>query len=546
MNSTLKYIWILIVALVGLIVAFGCEKKDPAELLHIPSPNQETLPPPGDPDLAPPIILPEPVYGQGGAKVILLGYDGLEWKLLNQFISEGLLPNFKEMVEHGASGVLRTDFGDSPVTWTTIATGVESKKHGIIHDPEETAFDFSYKTIKYPRLWDVLEKFNLKSRIVSYFFIPEAQKEQFFPHFEPSPVYDQFAPIISKLALEQGFSLPMMFGDKLHCPFSELNAQLLMGDEKIRAIDIAPVDLFVAHFQDADEASHHGYGLFMAGKKSLFSKDLMEKFRMYGTLLRGVYQHLDRLLGEVRKKYPDALVVVCSDHGFISAPIFYSVHLQSELALLLGFSPEVINGTASPTKGFDAQVILQYDPTEVDGGKKIVNIETPTLDFSGAQAEQAATATQDILSKMLLQGEPLFEKKSPTRIGISASFSKTWTTIPPFSGPYIYVNMFSGTHFEGVHGVILMSGPKVIKGTSIKRASVQDVAPTIYGYLNLPLAKDLDGVALKEAFVPEGLPGLHRKKVPSYGIAPDYNPNSLRKQLSPDEITRLQSLGYLE
>ncbi len=77
-------------------------------------------------------------------RVIILGMDGLDPGLTEQYLGRGLLPNFQKMAETGSFKRLRTTFpAISPVVWSTFATGVNPGKHRIFdfytRDPQTYA-----------------------------------------------------------------------------------------------------------------------------------------------------------------------------------------------------------------------------------------------------------------------------------------------------------------------------------------------------------------------------------------------------------------------
>lgn len=66
-------------------------------------------------------------------KVIVVGYDGMDYNLLKEFIkNKGDFPNFNKLAESGAfAPLLSTEPPVSPVAWSTFATGVNPGKHNI-------------------------------------------------------------------------------------------------------------------------------------------------------------------------------------------------------------------------------------------------------------------------------------------------------------------------------------------------------------------------------------------------------------------------------
>jgi predicted AlkP superfamily phosphohydrolase/phosphomutase len=74
-------------------------------------------------------------------RVIFLGLDGLDPGLTERFMAEGRMPNLTRLKEHGSFHRLRTTFPpQSPVAWSTFATGVSPAKHNI--------FDFLNRSLK--------------------------------------------------------------------------------------------------------------------------------------------------------------------------------------------------------------------------------------------------------------------------------------------------------------------------------------------------------------------------------------------------------------
>ncbi|MBK7010181.1 MAG: alkaline phosphatase family protein [Saprospiraceae bacterium] len=68
----------------------------------------------------------------GKKKVLLIGWDAADWKIIHPLMDEGWMPSLKSLVENGVSGKIATlDPPLSPMLWTSIATGKRPYKHGI-------------------------------------------------------------------------------------------------------------------------------------------------------------------------------------------------------------------------------------------------------------------------------------------------------------------------------------------------------------------------------------------------------------------------------
>jgi predicted AlkP superfamily phosphohydrolase/phosphomutase len=76
-----------------------------------------------------------------GRKVIVLGFDGLDYDLTRQMIAGGRLPGFARLAETGGFSSLATTIPpQSPVAWSTFITGLDPGGHGI--------FDFVHRDPK--------------------------------------------------------------------------------------------------------------------------------------------------------------------------------------------------------------------------------------------------------------------------------------------------------------------------------------------------------------------------------------------------------------
>jgi hypothetical protein len=67
------------------------------------------------------------------ARLLIIGLDGLDWEIADPLLDRGRMPNLKALIDRGARAKLLSIAPLlSPVVWTTIATGVEPSRHGIL------------------------------------------------------------------------------------------------------------------------------------------------------------------------------------------------------------------------------------------------------------------------------------------------------------------------------------------------------------------------------------------------------------------------------
>ena len=66
-------------------------------------------------------------------KILLIGWDAADWKVINPLMDNGLMPTLNKLVNGGVIANLATlDPPLSPILWTSIATGKLADKHGIL------------------------------------------------------------------------------------------------------------------------------------------------------------------------------------------------------------------------------------------------------------------------------------------------------------------------------------------------------------------------------------------------------------------------------
>lgn len=88
------------------------------------------------------------------SRVLLIGWDGADWRILDPMLEAGLLPNLRSLIDRGAKGVLKSTVPNhSWSAWPSFLTGVEPSNHGV-YDIFEREFEtrkklpVTYRSIK--------------------------------------------------------------------------------------------------------------------------------------------------------------------------------------------------------------------------------------------------------------------------------------------------------------------------------------------------------------------------------------------------------------
>ena len=123
--------------------------------------------------------------GGNGARVIVLGLDGLDPNLLERFMEQGILPNFRRLKEQGSYNRLATSNPAlSPVAWSCFSTGSNPGRHGMYdflrRDPKTYLPDLALSDVVKPKFgsprmqtarkgvafWDVTSQHRIPTVIV--------------------------------------------------------------------------------------------------------------------------------------------------------------------------------------------------------------------------------------------------------------------------------------------------------------------------------------------------------------------------------------------
>ena len=98
----------------------------------------------------------------GAGRVVFVGVDGAAWRVIDPMLRKGELPHFASLVERGCRGSLKSLYPSwSPVIWTSIATGVPVREHGIkdfTHKKEGLRHLFTSDMVKVARIWDLASR----------------------------------------------------------------------------------------------------------------------------------------------------------------------------------------------------------------------------------------------------------------------------------------------------------------------------------------------------------------------------------------------------
>jgi hypothetical protein len=107
-------------------------------------------------------------------RLLLVGWDAADWKILHPLIDAGEMPALRRLVEAGASGALLCTQPPLPVAqWTSIVTGKRPWQHRVCHPLERInganqAVPVTAAQWRSPALWEMLARAGKRSLIVGW------------------------------------------------------------------------------------------------------------------------------------------------------------------------------------------------------------------------------------------------------------------------------------------------------------------------------------------------------------------------------------------
>ncbi|HEV8047186.1 MAG TPA: alkaline phosphatase family protein, partial [Terriglobales bacterium] len=108
-------------------------------------------------------------------KVLLIGWDAADWKVINPLLDQGLMPTLDSFINEGVMGNLATLRPIlSPMLWNSIATGKRANKHGIHGFMEPDTQNGGIRPVsstsrKVKAIWNILTQRGYKTHVLGWF-----------------------------------------------------------------------------------------------------------------------------------------------------------------------------------------------------------------------------------------------------------------------------------------------------------------------------------------------------------------------------------------
>jgi len=290
-------------------------------------------------------------------KVLLIGWDSADWKVITPLIDAGKMPNLAGLIEEGICGNIATlQPVLSPMLWTSIATGKRAYKHGIHGFSEPDPLSGGIRPVtnlsrKTKAVWNILNQNDLRTIVVGWW--PSNPVEELSKGIMVSNDYQRaISKDPKKWPLKPGTIHPARLQKTLAelrfhptelteadlCAFlpglqgmSRADLDKAENDPRMQSllriiadctsihsaatalIQDEPWD-FMAVYYDAIDHFGHAFMRYHPPKQDYIDE---WDFRVFNYCLEGGYRYHDMMLGTLlRFAGEETTVILMSDHGF--------------------------------------------------------------------------------------------------------------------------------------------------------------------------------------------------------------------------------------
>ena len=251
------------------------------------------------------------------APVILIGIDGASWNAVKSLWEQGELPHLKALADEGVTAELKPVASESPVIWTSIATGVRPERHGItsfVVPTPEGDVPVSSRIRRVPAIWNMVSTVQRRvaalgwwaswpAESVNGIVVTDRVVRSLDEAIYPPEFRDTFDEITTKAE---------------NAATGASRSAIARQDRSLAAVAThlagERFDLLMVYFRNVDAESHPNWKYF---RPQDFPEVDPERLEQLGRRVPDAYVAVDRVIGELRAAAgPDCNLFVVSDHGF--------------------------------------------------------------------------------------------------------------------------------------------------------------------------------------------------------------------------------------
>ena len=453
-------------------------------------------------------------------KIFILALDGLPYSLLNKLLDEGVLPNFKKLVNnHNLRSMKSVHPPISSVAWASFMTGKDPINHnifGFIEREPETMEVFvpTSVNLKSKTIWEYLSEKGLRvfTMNVPLTYPPKKINGISICGFLGTDIKKGTYPSNVGLELEEnGYQIDVdtvKARTDLNGFIKELNYVLDKRTETIlKYYDQERWDVFMAHIMATDRLHH-------------FVLQYYEENDPYWTEhFLNIYKKIDVFLGILLEKLPESdELIILSDHGFtvLKKEVFINKWLfdNNYLKFVSNSPPENLTDIHPDSKAYSlipGRIYINLKGREKSGtvspGLEYEKLreELRTKIKALIDPETGEHVVSDVQTK-----EELYLNKNSESLNLSIDHLNSKKDAFYYAPDLIIIgnkgydfkgNLWMNTLFDkgpivGTHtfdDAFLFVRNKEIKNSNIR---ITDLMPSIFDILDIKIAVDFDGCSV--------------------------------------------------
>ncbi|MEO6347922.1 MAG: alkaline phosphatase family protein [Aquaticitalea sp.] len=283
-------------------------------------------------------------------KLLLIGWDAADWKLIGPLIAKGHMPALKSLIDEGVYGNMSTmNPPFSPMLWTSVVTGKTPDKHGVqgfieLMPDMQGLRPVTTNSRTTRALWNIFHNQGLKSNLVGWWpsfpaepingvivsdkfqnvnrdpnkpspmvegcihpksMVDELKNLRMFPHEITSEHILPFIPLAAKVNQEKDNGL---------AAFAKMMSQTVSLHNASTYLQRTTEWDFMAIYHDYIDHFCHAFMKYHPPHLSGVDKNLYE---IYKDCINGAYRFQDMMLGRTLDLIDDdTTVLIISDHGY--------------------------------------------------------------------------------------------------------------------------------------------------------------------------------------------------------------------------------------
>jgi predicted AlkP superfamily phosphohydrolase/phosphomutase len=462
---------------------------------------------------------------------IVFGLDGANWALLEPWLEAGDLPNIEALRADGVWTDMESVL--PPVTcpnWRCYSTGKNPGELGVfwwekIDTEERTLSTPNSRSFKAANYWDYL---NDEGHAAGILNLPMT-----YPPFE----IDQYMVSGGPGSEQDSYTHPPDLGDRLDDEGYRLHPDTPVTgkDDRTAAADVVDlIDQRLAQFREllAEEDVDVAH-------LTVFYINVLQHFFWRGDPTHEAWQVIDEHIGAIREEYPDATLMLMSDHGCKDVDtVFYANSWLEEAGYLVTETDtaDALSGTGINKKRISKlahrlgihslvtrlapEFIKSSIPEDEEGFKREQKLEKVNWEESSAIAsgqglvyvidddpETVDDLVSDLESLTNENGQPIAREVLTREEAYSGPYTDEAPDVVFDQRPGVHTSGAIGSnpvfadagHWEAENvrtGLFLADGPDVEADALDETISILDLAPTVLASVDCPVPTDLDGETL--------------------------------------------------